>query len=208
MPNDYLTVEEFNYRGRAEAQPDSTDDEWRIEPIITEASRLVDDLCGVEYGAFATGSPGTSATRYFERGGVELWIDPAVSLSAVAISEDGGSSYTSLTADTDYWKSDGKQYDTTPYRLLVVNPNSSTLVAFPSGRRAVRITGVWGWSETVPPVIRDVTFRLAQRAYLMKESGGSEERAVATAEGVWLPAGAVPKDVLVKLAAYRGRRTG
>jgi hypothetical protein len=87
------------------------------------------------------------ATRYFDGSGeADLWLpEPVLAITTLQLSDDSGDSYTETPVEnTDWWASDGNVYGRSPTQLLVMNPNGSYSV-FYSGRRAVKITGVWGW---------------------------------------------------------------
>lgn len=106
---------------------------------LSNASRLIDAATGrIYYPEYAV--------DYFDgSGGDRLWLTrPLLDASEVALSSDLGATYTALTANTDYWTSNGKHWHKTPYQLLVMNPNGSYGTWY-AGPRTVRITGTWGW---------------------------------------------------------------
>jgi hypothetical protein len=88
--------------------------------------------------------------RYFDgTGDAELWIDPAVSVSLVEVEETDGT-WTSWAA-TDWW---AWPYNDTPTRMIEVSDRTnSTKGAWTKGPKRVRVTGVWGWTTTVPALI-------------------------------------------------------
>lgn len=108
--------------------------------MARHASRLIDIAAGRQFYP-------ELATKYFDgSGAVEMWLpEPVLAITALSLSDDQGYSYTETPVEnTDFWVSDGAQYGRSPTQLLVMSPNGSYAV-FYSGRRAVRITGVWGW---------------------------------------------------------------
>lgn len=199
--NDYLTVEEFRLRTRIR-EDDSTDDAL-IGEFVTAVSRWVDRFTGRahEPGAFAV--DGNSAeTRYFD--GVrddEIWIDECVSIETVATSDDFGETYDSW-ASTDYWTSDGARYGKTPIRLLVANPNGD-YAYFSAGRRALRISAIWGYSSAPPEPVKEAVTIVVRNLYHMRDGAGDADRNIITAEGFVIPAEAIPPKAKALLVPYR-----
>lgn len=114
-------------------------DDTVLLTCLRNASRLIDRATGRTYYP-------EYAVRYVDGSGSDrLWLPwPLLEATEVALSSDLGTTYTALTASTDYWLSNGSRWDVTPYQLLVLNPNGS-YGAWYAGRRTVRITGTWGW---------------------------------------------------------------
>jgi hypothetical protein len=117
---------------------DAVTDDASLTNDLRRASREIDRATGRTYFP-------TQATRYVNGSGSDrLWLPaPLLEASEVALSSDLGSTYTALGAG-DYWLSDGKSWDATPYQLLALNPNGSYGTWY-KGDRTVRIAGVWGW---------------------------------------------------------------
>ena len=131
--------------GQAEIDDDHDDAIW---DMCVQASRLIDAYKHLEEGAYLASG---SEDRYFDGSGdAYLWLPtPATSISAVAVEETDGT-WTSW-ASTDYFE---WPYNTTPVkRLDVQDRNSTTKGAWTAGRKRVKITGVWGYSTTVPSLI-------------------------------------------------------
>lgn len=108
--------------------------------MATHASRLIDAATGRRFYP-------ELATRYFDGSGESThWLsEPALAISTFTMSDDDGYSYANtLTASTDYWTSDGQEYDRTPIQLLVINPNGNYSV-FYSGLRSLKLVATWGW---------------------------------------------------------------
>lgn len=169
--NDYLTLAEYKTRNAI----DSTDaaDDALITAEITALSRWADRVTMGDPGWLNTADVVASA-RYFDgEGRIDLWIDECTSITTVQQAEYPFTSYSTMTADTDYWKSDGDRYDAAPYRLLEIVPSSSTFAYWPSGRRAVKITAVWGYAATTPEPVKEAVAIMVRELYLMKQSGGS-----------------------------------
>jgi hypothetical protein len=115
--------------------------------MAVQASRLIDRYKDMAAGAYLASG---SAIRYFDgTGDPDLWIDPATSVTKVEVEETDGA-WTQWAA-TDYrsWP-----YNDTPTRMLQVSDRADcTKGAWMRGPRRVRVTGVWGWSTTVPALI-------------------------------------------------------
>lgn len=115
----------------------STYDQLVLQGLL-DASRLVDRATGRTYNPLR-------AVRYLDGSGKdEQWLpDSLLELEELAITQDGGTTYTPVTAGKT-WCSDGVNWDITPYLKVVLAPDAN-FSWFPSGRRTVRVTGLWGW---------------------------------------------------------------
>lgn len=148
------------------------------DTILTQmqqrACRLIDRAMGAAFYP-------TITTRDFDGNGrADLWLRPHFLLqpSAVLMSADQGYSYTdSLTLATHYWTMDGYSYDVTPFRMLRMNPNGGYGIWW-GGRRAVRITGVWGWHSNF-----DDAFEDSQDALAADLNASAETCSVSDADG-------------------------
>lgn len=186
--NDYLTLAQFKARNII-TSTDATDDTL-ITELITEISRWADRVTMGEPGWLNT-TGDDAAVRYFDGGGeIAVWIKECTSITSVAVAEYPFSSYSTMTQDTDFWASDGAHYDTTPYRLLEIVPSGTTFAYFPKGRRAVKVTAVWGYATSTPEPVRAAVNIMVKELYLMKESGtsGPANATVITDFGVIVPA--------------------
>lgn len=142
-------------------------DLWQMCAAI---SRAVDRHKRVEAGAYEAT---TSAIRYFSsRGGVTQDIDPAVSVSAVAVEETDGT-YTTWTAETDYftWPYAASSIGE-PIRRIEVNLKSdSTKSSFTAGQKRTKVTGVWGITATPPEEVQRACRIMAARWYKRAQQG-------------------------------------
>jgi hypothetical protein len=86
-------------------------------------------------------------TRYYAGSGNGiLWVDDLVSVSSVAISTDGGKTYTTLAAD-DYYGAVSENFNSPcSYNMLILSQDGSWM-GFPRGMRSVRIRGEWGYTD-------------------------------------------------------------
>jgi hypothetical protein len=154
-----------------------------IWQMCVECSRLIDHYCGLEDNAFLASG---SATRYVDGNGLEhLWLPwPATSISAVAVDESLAGSYTSWTEDTEYflWPyQDDTGLTTNPITRLDINRRTDgTKSAWYAGQKTVQVTGVWGYSTTVPDLVARACkmqvaqwYKLAMQGW--SDSGGMPE---------------------------------
>ncbi|MGI6730470.1 MAG: hypothetical protein ACOX5F_01025 [Anaerovoracaceae bacterium] len=86
-------------------------------------------------------------TRYYAgSGNGVLWIDDLISINAVAVSTDGGRTYTTLAAD-DYYGAVSENFNSPwSYNMIILNQDGSRM-GFPQGMRSVRIVGEWGFTD-------------------------------------------------------------
>lgn len=149
---DYITIHDLKKDNPEAGLNDSGDYDVALQRFITDASRLIDREIGKWDDYFY---PSTDAeVRYFDGNGHgTLYIDDLVSISELAVSDEGG------RASSDYtvWSSSDyilHPYNTTPkYKIIVDRLNGSKLY-FDPYYMAVRVTGVFGYSTTPPQVIK------------------------------------------------------
>ena len=149
---DYLTLSAFKADYPAsEFGLGSTDYDPSLTSLLTTASRLVDKELG-KWENYFYPSTDTENRYYDGTGGNTVYIDDAVSISAVAVSESGGLASSDYTAwsSSDYIT---HPYNTTPiYKLIVDRLNGSKLYWYPY-RKAVKVTGIFGHSATPPDLV-------------------------------------------------------
>ncbi len=75
-----------------------------------------------------------------------LWIDDLISISSVAVSTDGGKTYTTLDAE-DYAGAVSEHLNSPCSYNMIILEQAASVSAFPAGRRAVRIVGEWGYTD-------------------------------------------------------------
>ncbi len=173
---DYVTVEEL----KADV-PDSplfdinqVDYDGVLGSMVTAASRMIDRYVGGWDDYFY---PSTDTqTRYFDGNGEEqLYIDPMVSLTSVAVSESGGrqvSDYTTWIVDQDFFVS--------PYNYAVIKMPILSLVidndfgykgTWGTTRKGVKVTGIFGWSLTPPADVEQACKIQAVRWFMRAKQG-------------------------------------
>lgn len=129
-----------------------------LDLLLQAASEYIDAECGHGPGAFIASE---SEERTFDGNGKDLLLLPyAVSVTAVAVD---GAAWT-----TGRW---------VPYRLYHQGPIYAVAAVrglFSRGRQNVAVTGVWGYSSSVPAGIRQAT--ILQAANFIKEKGAQAFR--------------------------------
>jgi hypothetical protein len=172
---DYVTVEEV--KADVPDSPlfdinDSTYDEV-LGNMITAASRLIDKAVGGWANYFYPTTD--SQTRYFDGSGSEVqYIDPAVSITSVAVSGSGRAvtDYTAWTADSDYFVA---PYNHTaigyPITNLVVDNDSGSKGTWGKTKKGVKVTGIFGWSLTPPADVEQACKIQAVRWFMRAKQG-------------------------------------
>lgn len=149
MNNAYADIGAFTRRFTAGQQLDETD---QLQALVTllAASRGIDNYTRRTFYA-------ETATRLFHGSGapaLEINED-IISVGSLAVDTDGDRVYeTELVEGTDYELAniDDEEDDQPPYGIIRLLPNGS-LSRFPRHRRAVQLTGRWGYSENLEPVL-------------------------------------------------------
>jgi hypothetical protein len=132
--------------GQAEVNQKHDHSLWEM---CIECSRLIDRFKDVEDDAYLASG---SELRYFDgTGDGSLWLEdmPATSIATVEVEETDGT-WTEW-ASTDYYE---WPYNESYIRRLDVNVKSDgNKSAWTSGRKRVRLTGVWGIATSVPGMV-------------------------------------------------------
>jgi hypothetical protein len=171
--------------------------------FITAASRLIDQEVGREPNWFSTTD---SETRYYDGSGSgTVNIDECHTLTAVEVSEGGGTSSTSYTAwtlDTDYYVAPYSYNQMgVPINRLIADWNSDKII-FPEYRKAVKVTAQFGYSSTPPEDIKLACKMLAIRWFgkakqLYMDAGGGGDLGTLTYTG------GIGADVRTLLQSYK-----
>jgi hypothetical protein len=123
-----------------------------IGTLITSASRAIDGYLGKEDDYFLPSSDGQ--TRYYDgTNSYYIVIDDFTSISALGVSENGGvasSDYTAYSSSDYFTLPHNAAAKGKPYNAVEIDVVNSTQSAFPNYRKAVRVTGIFGYSTTVP----------------------------------------------------------
>lgn len=144
MPNNYCRLSHVKSDQAGTTGTTALDDTYVRQ--VDQVSREFERECGGRKFYSYTG------TRYFAGGtrtGRKLWLpDDLLSVSALVVDDNADDVYElTLAANTDYWLSpaDASQRGE-PYMALELNPNGTQLYRWPTAPRAVKVTGVWGYS--------------------------------------------------------------
>ena len=126
----------------------STAQDSDIVRAIERASRFAESFCGRSFVATVK----TLYTQRHPRSPASELLLPAdlVSITSLTVDDDANGTYElTLVEDTDFWVEREVDDDTnTPIVSLVLDPDAATVQinSWPTRRRAVKITGVWGYS--------------------------------------------------------------
>jgi hypothetical protein len=202
---DYTTVAQVKADMPDSALYDSVDYDLALGEMVTNASRLIDREVGGWPNYFYPTTD--SVTRYFDGSGeAEQWIDPMVSLTSVAVAESGGravTDYTTWTLDTDYfvwpynYNSVGK-----PIQQLIVDNIAGNKGRFNRGRKAVKVTGIFGYSASPPEPIKQACKITAMR-WFMRAKQGYQDASASASMGEMLYVQSLDPDVKTLLAPYK-----
>lgn len=129
-----------------------------LEDMIEAASRQIDGWCG---RSFFTETATRTLTASFPDV-LELDRD-LLELTSIATDPDGSRLYAIAWSVADSELGDGP-----PYQLIYTAGMGS--LAFPTTRRSVRVTGIWGYATEVPHAIREACLLLVGRLYKRKDA--------------------------------------
>ena len=139
MPNLYADVAMFTRRYVHDSALTTTDNA-EILRVLNDGARRVDDYCGRHFFC-------KLATNYYDGNGKpELWLpDDLLSVTTLKADDDGDGVYeTTLTVSTDYWLWPD---NATPKIRVDINPESTVLSTWPTGRKRIQIIGEWGYTN-------------------------------------------------------------
>lgn len=171
ITHDYATLAQVKADIPDSPLSDTTDSSYNtvLTVMISAASRLIDKEVGRWEGYFYPTTDGE--TRYFDGSGeIEQDIDECISLTSVSVSESGevanSTGYTAWTEGTDYyvWPYNYSGLEQ-PILKLVIDWNSdkSTWTRY---RKAVKVTGIFGYSLTPPEDVTQACKIQAMRWYM------------------------------------------
>jgi hypothetical protein len=162
---DYVTAAEVkaNLPEAGFASTDTTYD-GVIGGIVTAVSRLIDREVGRGDNYFLPST--NAAVRYYDGSGKSRqWIDDAVTVSEVAVSEVGGlnSSDYAVYPTSDYFT---YPYNDTPARAIVLDRLNGSQSYFPRYRKNVRVTAVFGYAAAVPALVSQAALIQSTRLFM------------------------------------------
>lgn len=155
MANDYTTLANVKAQIPESGIGSTTDYDALLTSLITSSSRMIDKYLGVQAGYFY---PTTDdVTRYYDgNNSDELKIDDFVSITSLGVAEQGGlqsTDYFSWTSTDYYTHPYNAVANGQPYNTLVVDVENGEKSYFPRYRKAIKVTGIFGFSTTTPELI-------------------------------------------------------
>lgn len=155
---------DYTTKALVKARLDITDtiDDTMIDSVITAASRSVDKFCNRLF------SPATEARYFTAMCGTYLDIDDITTVTTIETDADGDRTYEDTWSATDF---DLEPYNAAAYgeAYTQLHTTPTGLYTFPTGRKGVKITGVWGWSS-IPAPVSEATILLTVRWFKRKDS--------------------------------------
>ena len=185
MTNDYTTSTDA-FQDISEGTYSSSDYP-QMASFVTVASRLIDAEMGREDGFFY---PTTDeVTRYYDGSGEQDQpIDEFVSINAVGMSEQGrvgSTDYTAITGSDYYFSPYNYVSKALPITALVMDTlNNSQFGAWYSYRKAVKVTGIAGYSLTPPAVVEQAVKIQACRWFMRAKQGWNDTGATVELGGM------------------------
>lgn len=196
ISNGYCTLDEFkNYvTVRGGGITDDASDDAMMEVVIESASRKIDELTGRRFYS------GTE-TRYFTPDdSLRLYTGDLVSIDELAIDYFEDREYAELTEDDYEYFPENAAYDGKPYTAIYISPNSTEY--FPSVRRGVKITGVFGW-PSVPLNIKNDCMAIAHNLWMSRSGQASGGKVTITSGGIVIRPEDIPPHAMTDLQIYR-----
>jgi hypothetical protein len=188
MANDYTTSTDA-FADISEGNYASTDYPV-MASFVTTASRLIDREVGRWDGFFASSATTDAETDMYYDGSGRLVqpIDEFVSISAVAVSEQGSltsTDYTSWTLNTDYltlpYNSAAKGK---PINALALVDYNGTKGAWYAYQKNVKVTGIPGYATTAPDIVAQACKMQAVRWFMRAKQGYQDTGAQAEIGGL------------------------
>lgn len=160
ITNGYCTLAELKTRLRI---TDTTDDTV-LEGVVQAVSRQVDTYCKRRFYK----DTAAQARYYRAKDANQIRVDDLVSVSELAIDEDGERTYGEVwtTADYDLWPYNAAA-DNEPY--LWIETTDSGDYCFPTTGKGVRVTGVFGW-PAVPDVVHEAALIQSERIFKRRDA--------------------------------------
>ena len=178
---DYCTVQQVKNEMPESGLSSISTYDAALSQMVTDASRLIDEQVA-RWPNFFYPSTDTEV-RYFDGNGeAELRINEAVSVSSVDVAEQGGMESSDYTAwgSSDYYP---WPYNTTvmgePIRKLIVDVWNGSKAYWHPYRKAVKVTGTFGWTQTPPPTISRACRIQAMRWFMRAKQGYQDAGAIA-----------------------------
>ncbi len=122
--------------------------------FLERATQDIDQRTGRRFNAWST-------TRYYSgyghtRDARDLYIGEFASITGVTVDEDDDGTYElTLVADTDYRAVRVDDDTAKPIVRLELMTRGTQLAAWPAGQRAIKIVGLWGWSNESEAIVAE-----------------------------------------------------
>jgi hypothetical protein len=162
LVNGYVSLPELKGQlGVVDANSDAA-----LERVIGTVSRWIDKWCGRRFWVNAA----DEARYYTARFSHTVYTDDIVSVTTLGTDDDGDRAYENTWASTDYdLRPDNAALDGAPYTCIAVAPNG--VYSFPSGvAKGVKILGKFGWSTTLPDLVREACLIQCTRVYRRRDA--------------------------------------
>lgn len=159
IANGYCTLAEL--KAYLDIDPGDVDDDTMLEACVEAASRAIDVHCGRWF--YTTSADETRC--YTAEDADLLRPDDLVSITSLYTDDDGDGTFETEWTTSDYYLE--------PYNAALHGEPYTAIraveQAFPLLRRAVRITGKFGW-PAVPPDIRQAALLQSARLFKRKDA--------------------------------------
>lgn len=156
VTNGYIGLEEL----KTALEIDGDNRDATLERAIGAASRQIDRH--TERVFYKT----ESETRQYESNCPNLLVvDDLLELTGLETDTDGDLQYEDIWGETDWYLT--RENPSTPYTSIATTPLG--LYTFPRGKKAIQVTGDWGW-EAPPDEVVQATLLLALRLFQRKDA--------------------------------------
>lgn len=156
----YATVDQLKIRLNVESSV-------LLEEILDAASAEVDGYCGRTFGQLGT-AMAPQVRTFTADNGLVCFVDDLVSVTALTTDGDGDRTYETTWSAADFDLSpDNANVKGWPYQSVHVAPLAGQ--TFPRQRKAVRVSGVWGW-PAVPKAVTEATLIYAGLLFKRKDA--------------------------------------
>lgn len=135
-----------------------------LESVIEAVSRWIDTHTGRTFYA------SSSQTRYFTaESPVLVFVDDLLSVTSITLDSGGDRAYATTMSATDYDLMPANAATLgIPYRWIETSPVGQ--YDFPTHRKAVKITGTWGYSAAVDKRVTEACLLLSAKIFKRKDA--------------------------------------
>ena len=197
ITNGYCTLAE--YKSWNTIDTTSAADDVVIEDIIESISRQIDNFCGRVFYA------STLSAQYFTADFNDLlYVDDISTATGLILQADydGDGTYEITWASTDYNLKPYQSNNGWPY--LMIEVATLGVYRFPSTRKGVKITAVWGWAA-VPDDVKTACLIGVDAEYHARNGQNLSTDTTITGAGVVITPRGLPVSATQKLKPYMVR---